>query len=58
MGSSRSRFTKIHGQAVKLLINAGRERIERGRIAAGPRQEKLRRIGDLIVSCHGVFRIT
>ena len=49
---------EIHGQAVKFLINARRERIERRRIAAGPCEEKLRRIRDLMVCSHGDFRIT
>ena len=48
---------EIYGQAVKFLVNARRERIERGRIAAGPCEEKLRRISDLRVS-HSGFRIT
>ena len=48
---------EIYGQAVKFLVNARRERIERSRIAAGPCEQKLRRIGDLIVRSHGVFRI-
>jgi hypothetical protein len=45
---------EIYVQAVKFLVNARRERIERGRIAASPREEKLRRIGDLTVCSHGL----
>ena len=48
---------KIYGQAVKFLVDARRERIERGRIAAGPCEKKLRRISDLSVCAHGGFRI-
>jgi hypothetical protein len=40
---------EIDGQAVEFLVDARRERIERGRIAAGPCEEKLRRIRDLRV---------
>jgi hypothetical protein len=43
---------------VKFPVNARRQRIERGRIAASPCEEKLRRISDLKVCSHGGFRIT
>jgi hypothetical protein len=43
---------------VKFLVNARRERIERGRVAAGPCEEKLRRISDLTVCAHGRFSLT
>ena len=49
---------EIYGQAVEFLVNARRERIERGRIAAGPCEKKLRRISDLRVHSHSGFRIT
>jgi hypothetical protein len=49
---------EIEGQAVKFLVNARRESIECGRIAAGPCEEKLRRISDLRVRAHGGFSLT
>ena len=47
---------EIYSQAVKFLVNARRESIQRGRVAAGPGEQELRRIGGLIVCFHGVFQ--
>ena len=40
---------EIYSQAVKFLVNARRERIERGRVAGCPCEEKLRCFRDLRV---------
>lgn len=49
---------EIYGQAMEFRIDSRREPIERGRIAAGPCEEELRRIGGLTVRSQGGFRIT
>ena len=43
---------------MKFLVNARGEHVERGRVAAGPGEQKLRSVCDWTVCFHGGFRTT